>query len=344
VAPEATVITINGVCNVSVPGLAAPARAGATKAGTAAKSATTASSAAAASGDCKTRVTRAEFEKLIKSVAPTAPPNARRQIASRYSQLLVAANEGEKLGVDKDPEFKDQMALMRLQLLAQNAERKLQANAANVSDADGRAYFDQNPSAFEEVTLTRIFIPRSSGDTKPGAPDAKAIADTTRQQLASGGDAEKLEKQAYEQLKVTSDPPSTKFGAKRRGTLPPAHEQQVFALKQGEVSQVIPDSVGYVIYRVDSTQKLPYEQVKEEVKRKLTQQRLQDQSQHIFSSAKTDYNEAYFGPDVAPRPPSMSRPGERPAPPGAAGPGASGAGAAPTPPSASSQSQPTSPK
>jgi hypothetical protein len=348
VAPEATVITINGVCNVSATGLTSPARA-ATKTGTTAKSAAGAASASPGSADCKTHVTRAQFEKLIKSVAPTAPPTARRQIASRYAQLLVAANEGEKLGVDKEPEFKDQLALMRLQLLAQDAERKLQANAANVSDADGKAYFDQNPSAFQEVTLTRIFIPRSSGDNKTGAPDAKAVADTARQQLASGGDPEKLEKDAYAQLKLTTDPPSTKFGAKRRGTLPPAHEQQVFSLKQGETSQVIPDSVGYVIYRVDSQQQLPYDQVKEEVKRKLTQQHLQDQSQQIFSSAKTDYNEAYFGPDTAPRPPSMSRPGDRPAPPGAAGPGAAGAGTPPpTAPSGSSQpqSQPqlTSPK
>jgi hypothetical protein len=337
------VITINGVCSVSAPGLTAPARTAAGKTGTAAKAAPPSSSSSAGS-DCKTRVTRAEFEKLIKSVAPTAPPTARRQIANRYAQLLVAANEGERLGVEKEPEFKDQLALMRLQLLAQNAERKLQANAANVSDTDGKAYFDQNPSAFEEVTLTRIFVPRSAGDDKAGAPDAKAIADTARQQLASGGDPEKLEKQAYDQLKITTQPPSTKFGAKRRGTLPPAHEQQIFALKQGEVSQVIPDSVGYVIYRVDSKQPLAYADVKEEVKRKLTQQRLQDQSQQIFSSAKTDYNEAYFGPDAGPRPPSMSRPGERPTTPGAAGPGDSGTGTPPAAPTASSQSQPTSPK
>lgn len=308
VPESAPVITINGVCDGS---------SGATKASPGAKTGTSAakSESAEPAGNCKTQITKAEFEKLMKAVAPTAPPAARRQIAAKYSQLLIAANEGEKLGVDKDPEFKEQLRLMRLQLMAQNAERKLQANASNISDADAKTYYEQNPSAFEEVQLTRILVPRSS-DTKI---DAKSIADNVRQQFAAGGDADKLEKDAYSQLKNTGEPPSTKFGAKRRGTLPPAQEQQIFTLKQGEVSQAIPDSVGFVIYRVDSKRQLPLEDVKEDVKRRLTQQRLTDAGEQIFKAAKTDFNEAYFGPTNTgpplggPAPPSMKRPSE-PAP------------------------------
>lgn len=308
--PEtAPVITIDGVCDVPT---------GAAKAAAAPKTGT---STAAKSGpgepgaNCKTQITKAEFEKLMKAVAPTAPAAARRQIAAKYSQLLIAANEGEKLGVDKDPDFKEQLRLMRLQLLAQNAERKLQANASDISDADAKTYYEQNPSAFEEVQLTRILVPRSS-DAKI---DAKAIADSLRQQFAAGGDADKLQKEAYTQVKNTGEPPSTKFGAKRHGTLPPAQEQQIFNLKQGEVSQVIPDSVGFVIYRVDSKRQLPFDDVKADVKRRLTQQRLTDEGEKIFKSAKTDFNEAYFGPMNAgsplggPAPPSMKRPSE-PAP------------------------------
>ena len=66
----------------------------------------------------------------MKTVAAGAPASARRQVANRYVQFLTAANEGVKLGVDKDPDFTEQLALMRLQLLAQDAERKLQSDAA----------------------------------------------------------------------------------------------------------------------------------------------------------------------------------------------------------------------
>ena len=301
------VITINGVCDVSTNGNIKSAP----KTGTTTKTGATSSktSPPASTSDCKTQITRAEFEKLFKTVTPPGTPeSAHRQVATRYVQFLTAANQGVKMGVDKDPEFSEQLAIMRLQLLAQSAERKLQTQASNVSEADEKAYYDQNPSAFEEVTLTRVFVPRGATEAAQGqpGPDSKAIADSARQQLAAGDDPEKIQKSVFDQLKNSNAPPSTKFGAKRRGSLAPAHEQKVFALKQGEVSEVIPDSVGYVIYRVDSKQQLPFEQAKEDAKRKITQQRLEDARQQITGASKADYNDAYFGPEATtPKPGSL---------------------------------------
>jgi len=297
VAADAPVITLNGVCEVSLNGQPKSAP----RAGTAPK-APAAAASSAAHPDCKTQITRAEFEKLTKIVPANIP---RRQIATTYVQFITAANEGVKLGVDKDPDFSEQLAVMRLQLLAQAAERKLRTEASNVSDADIKAYYDQNPTAFEEVTLTRIFVPRSPAETAGGqtAPDSKGIADNARQQLASGGDPDKIQKTVFEQLKNTAEPPSTKFGAKRRGTMPPAHEQKIFSLKQGEVSEVVQDTVGYVIYRVDAKQEVPLDQAKEQVKQRLTQQRLDDARQKIMGASKAEYNDAYFGSEAsAPRP------------------------------------------
>ena len=306
VPENAPVITINGVCEVSPTGVPKSAQ------HTAAAGKTTTGTAAPASHpDCKTQITRAEFEKLMKTVAAGAPASARRQVANRYVQFLTAANEGVKLGVDKDPDFTEQLALMRLQLLAQDAERKLQSDAAKVSDDDIKAYYDQNPTSFEEVTLTRIFVPRGSAEPASGqaAPDSKAIADDAHQQLVSGGDPEQIQKSIFEKLKNTTPPPSTKFGAKRRGSLPPAHEQKIFSLKQGEVSDVIQDSIGYVIYRVDAKQQVPLEQAKEQVKQRLTQQRIEDARQKIMTASKADYNDAYFGSEA-----SALKPGQPPPP------------------------------
>lgn len=304
VPENAAVITINGICGVSLNGtVKSPTRTTGSKAASAA-------AAVSSPADCKTQVTRAEFEHLTKTVAAGAPATVYRQIASRYVQVLTAANEGVKLGVERDPEFSDQLneqlALVRLQMLAQYAERKLQAEASNVSEAEQKAYYDQNPSAFEQVTLTRIFVPRSSPahgtaaePAAPSAADSDAIAENARKQLAAGDDPEKIQKSAYEQLKNTTSPPSTSFGTRRRGALPPAQEQKVFALNPHDVSEVMSDSIGHVIYRLDSKQVLPFDQVKDEIKRKITQQRLEDSRQKIMSASKADYNDAYFGPETA---------------------------------------------
>jgi len=306
------VITINGLCGVSLNGtVKSPPRPSTAKAATSASS----------PPDCKTQVTRAEFEHLTKTVAAGAPVTVYRQIASRYVQVLTAANEGVKLGVEKDPEFNDQLteqlALVRLQMLAQYAERKLQAEASNISEAEQKAYYDQNPSAFEQVTLTRIFVPRSAppagAAAQPAAPspaaDSDAIAESARKQLVAGDDPEKVQKSIYEQLKNTTTPPTTNFGTRRRGALPPAQEQKVFLLNPHEVSEIMSDSIGHVIYRLEAKQVLPFDQVKDEIKRKLTQQRLEDSRQKIMSASKADYNDAYFGPETAaPRPGSAGAP------------------------------------
>ncbi len=312
--PESTpIITIGGVCDISLNGTA---KASAPAHQSASRNPSTKTASAPSPTSCKTQITRAEFEKLLKAVAPNAPATVNRQIATRYVQLLTAANEGVKLGITKDPEYEEQLAIARLQVLAQTAERKLQTEAANVSESDEKSYYDQNPSAFEEVTLTRIFIPRTPS-TAPGTSqeqsqtaslDPQAIADAARKDLASGQDPENVEKKAYEQLKNTTTPPSTKFGSRRRGSLAPAQEAKIFALNQGDVSEVFSDSVGYTIYKLDSKKQLPFDQVKDDIKRRLTQQHLEDSRQKITSGSKAEYNDAYFGPEGTAARPAMATP------------------------------------
>jgi parvulin-like peptidyl-prolyl isomerase len=334
--PEtAPVITIEGVCDISLNGTAKPA---ATAHASASRGASAKPATAQSPSSCKTQITRAEFEKLLKTVAPNAPANVNRQIATRYVQLLTAANEGMKLGINKEPEYEEQLAIARLQVLAQTAERKLQSEAANVSEADEKAYYDQNAPAFEEVTLTRVFIPRSPGtatgnsqeSSQAPASDPQTIADAARKDLASGADPEKVEKTAYEQLKNTTTPPSTKFGSRRRGSLPPAQEAKVFALNPGDVSEVFSDSIGFTIYKLDAKKQMPFDQVKDDIKRRLTQQHLEDSKQRITGASKADYNAAYFGPETA---------AANPAPPRV--PNAPGNGAASSNPPTSTQSTAT---
>ena len=283
----------------------------------------------------------------MKAVAPGTSPQGWRQIATRYVDLLARANEAVKLGIDKEPEFPEQLAIVRLQFLMQSAERKLQTQATNVSEADEKNYYDQNPSAFEQITITRLYVPAppangnpanvpanpaadkqanapgTTTDTKPAtaAPDTKAIADNARQQLLIGGDPDKIEKGVYEQLKNTNPAPSTKFGDRRRGAsgLPAAQEEKLFAMKDSDISDVISDpSGGYAVYRVEEKKELPFDKVKEEIKQRIARQRMLDANQQIQSASKADYNDSYFGPEAPPRTgpmgaaPQGSRPGGLP--------------------------------
>jgi PPIC-type PPIASE domain len=108
----------------------------------------------------------------------------------------------------------------------------------------------------------------------------------------------------------------------RRTGLPPAHAV-VFDLKPGEVSQVISDSGGYYIYKVNSKSEIPLDQAKTEIHSKLQNDRMRETMENLNNSFKVETNDAYFGPGGVgappppqrlphPQPPSLSAPPAQP--------------------------------
>jgi PPIC-type PPIASE domain len=319
VPPTAAVITIEGLCETPVPSLTRqPAKPQNPQ-------------------SCRTQITRAEFEKLLSRVAPpNANADIKKRIADTYARLLTMAKEGEKLGVEKDPAFQEQLEIIKLQVKAQWAERKIDAEASNISDADLKAYYDANGAAYEEASLDRIFIPKApqppspaTGNTTPGtsnatsssastsaatsAGDPQQVAEQARQQLQKGDDPAKVQAAVFQQIQSKADPPQTKREHVRRGTsLPPNDEPKIFALKPGEVSDVISDQIGYAIYKMGERKQLPFDSVKNDIKTLLVTQRMKDKLAAIMNSAKTELNESYFGPQspqlANPQPKDQVRP------------------------------------
>jgi hypothetical protein len=102
----------------------------------------------------------------------------------------------------------------------------------------------------------------------------------------------------------------------RRTGLPAGHAA-VFDLKPGEVSQVLSDSGGHYIYKLNSKTVMTLDQATGEIHSKLQNDRMRESMEKFSNSFKVDTNEAYFGAGAAgPMPPPRARP--RPGmPPGA---------------------------
>ncbi|HEV2112570.1 MAG TPA: hypothetical protein VGR50_00395, partial [Terriglobales bacterium] len=151
--PETAVITIKHLC------AAAPA------------AKTSPGKPKAKAADCNTVITKAEFEKILSAVIPKArraelPPTARQQIAQQFSNMLVMATAAQKHGVErKNPNIQEALKLSRQQVLAQALNQQLM-DESTPSDAASKKYYDQNPSAYEEVTLQRLFIPKTNSSSK----------------------------------------------------------------------------------------------------------------------------------------------------------------------------------
>jgi hypothetical protein len=304
VAPDAPVLTINGVCdNPPADQTADP--------------------------NCKTVITRAEFERLLESIQPNMPPRVRRQFATRYSAALVMATKAHQMGLDQGTKFDDRMKLARIQILSQSLNQAIQEKAGQISDQDLQDYYNKNADAYQEADLQRIFVPHSQTfpasqvklsaaeekkRNKDGEAAMKAEADKLHARAVAGENMAKLQDEAFQLAGMKGKAPSTKMGEQRRNGLPPT-QASVMDLKTGEVSQIFSDQSGYFIYKVGAKDTQPLEKVKDEIRTTLRTQRVQEQMQAVQQASTPVLDDKYFGEAQPvhgmPLPPPTGAPGPR---------------------------------
>lgn len=348
VPPTAAVITINGVCS------AAPKAAPAT--GTAAKSATAAKTSAAAKAspaDCKTVITKAEFEKLANNLAPNpggVTPQMKRQLSTLLPQWIAMSNVAKKKGLDKTPQFEDRVKVLRMNILSQELRQQIQDDAGKISPEDIDKYYKEHADTFETFNLERLYIPRTrqaepepkledQKNSKPTEEELKArqeeqktkaeegekamteLAESLRTRAAAGEDFAKLQKEAFTAAGMKIESPSVNVNGVRRNAFPPS-QVSVFDLKPGEVSPVINDAGGHYVYKLSSKNEMPMEQAQNEIRGKLQGDRMREAMDKLTNSYKIETNEAYFGPANSgpgpmrgPAPPMTPRPQPQGAPP-----------------------------
>jgi PPIC-type PPIASE domain len=363
VPENAVVLTIYGVC---------PPTAAGTASKTAAAKGSTATTAKKSS-DCKTVLTRAEFEKIASGLSPNVTPQLKRQLSTALPRFMAMSEAAKKKGLDKTPQYQETLKVAKMQILTTQLQRDVQEEADKITPTQIEAYYKKQPEAYEQFSLDRIFIPRNkqaepekaedmekmTEDQKKAKEDAdkakqeqgqqelNKLADSLRDRAAKGEDFAKLQKEAFDAAGMKSEAPTINLPKVRRTGLPPA-QSAVFELKPGEVSQVISDNGGHYIYKVVSKDELPLDdQVKTEIHNTLRSTNMKDMMQKYNDSYHVDTNEAYFGPPSAagpmqmrqgmqppPRPRgSMSMPMGQPAPRPATAPPAANPPAQQTPPS-----------
>jgi parvulin-like peptidyl-prolyl isomerase len=263
---------------------------------------------APASG-CETSISRRQFEQLVDVFQTNMSPMARNQFATKYAAALVMGQKAREMGLDHSPKYQERMEIASLQLLMQLLNDELTEKANQVPDKDVEDNYQKNLRSFEEADLQRIFIPRNkqvvpskdkpvpSYKEKPpqdAIAEMKKEAEALRARAAAGEDFAKLQDEAFQFANMQSKPPSTDMGKTRRSTLP-GTQSGVFDLKAGEVSEVIQNTSGFLIYKMGVKSTLPLDKVRTEIVEELKTQRLKDSIQALRESAKTQLNDDYFG-------------------------------------------------
>jgi len=332
VPESAVVLTIKGVCP------AAPKTTAASKTG-----AHPVTAPAKKPADCKTEITRTQFEKLTSALQQGPNPlNAqqKRQLAAQLPQLMAMSDAAKAKGLDRTARFAETMKFVKMRILSAELQRAVQEEADKVPEAAIADYYKKNPAAYEQFSLDRLFLPRykqaeaedkedakepekptedqqkakeAADQTKreKGEQEMNKLADSLRERAAAGEDFAKLQKEAFEAAGTKVANPTVNLPKVRRTGLPPAHAS-VFDLKVGEVSAVISDNGGHYIYKVVSKEVLPLDsQIENEIHNRLKSERLKEMMDKYTNSFQAVPNEAYFGP-AGPEGPGGRPPGQLP--------------------------------
>ena len=182
----------------------------------------------------------------------------------RKQMNLETMEDLEKAAEAQGASYEDFKQTLRNQIITQRVIGQEVGSKLAMNKDDEKKFYEQHRAEMEhpeQVRLSEILIapkvpakPAASPDAKPEPPSeaeteaalaaAKAKAEDLLDQIHKGAKFEDL-------AKKYSDGPSAKDGGDlsyfKRGTMPKELDDKVFALKSGEVSDVIRTKQGYVI-------------------------------------------------------------------------------------------------
>jgi len=170
----------------------------------------------------------------------------------------------------------------------------------NVTEEDAKKYYDENPTQFvtkEQVRASHILIkPKTDAagaDPNQEKAKAKAKAEDLLKQIKEGADFAAL-------AKANSDCPSAARGGDLnffgKGQMVQPFEKAAFALKPGELSDIVETRFGYHIIKVTDRKQagtISFEQAKADLIKRLEQKKQAELTQKYLDSLKAAANIIY---------------------------------------------------
>ena len=203
-----------------------------------------------------------------------------KQIDDKFAQGKAKfANEQDfvKAMKDMDMEEKDLRDYTRRDLIITNFIEKKIVPTVKVSEEDARKFYDQNPDKFirpEAVKASHILLGVDQKATAEEKKSAREKAEKLRKELAGGADFAAL-------AKGNSTCPSSQQGGDLgffgKGQMVPAFEKAAFALKPGEISDVVETQFGYHIIKLTekkAAEKVDFKEVRPRIEDYLKNQKV----------------------------------------------------------------------
>ena len=232
------------------------------------------------------KLTSDEVVKELERLPPPsrtylASPERKRQFVDNLIMNDLLFDEGKKSAYDRDPEIERQVNDLRKRLVVQRVMRQYQT-PPTISDEQAKAYYDANPDLYSttQIHASHILV-KDENTAKEIREDLKAhpekFADLAREKS----------------IDTTTAPKGGDLGTFGQGRMVPDFERAAFALKPGELSEVVKTQYGYHVITVTERkegERKPFDQVKEQIRATLRNKALQDQVQGHFDELRKAAN------------------------------------------------------
>jgi parvulin-like peptidyl-prolyl isomerase len=156
----------------------------------------------------------------------------------------------------------------------------------HVTEEECRRYYDEHKEDYGKPGRVRIqqIVLITKGDDPGEIQRKRQFLEEIRKRLLNGEDFGEMARR-YSQGPLARK--GGDLGFFKRGELLPELDEAAFSLTQGQVSQVIQTSVGLHLLRVmekEPDQLIPFEEVKEKIRRRLIEEQFQKELQQLINS------------------------------------------------------------
>ena len=255
-------------------------------------------------------ITEREFNLFLQN-APAegrqfyGTPAGRRALADELVKLKVLEQEGDRMGIDDDPETKSQIEMATAQI---TAARTLEKLASQKTDERIRAEYEKEKSS--AVSLRHILFayqggaaPARGGQQAPPAEVAIQKANAVAARLRGGADFAQTARAESDDEQSGAN--GGMIGPAKPDQLPPDIAAVVSKLKPGQMSDPVKTQFGVHIFKVEQPS---LEDLRPMLTQRVRQQVATEEVKRLQDAAKVDLDPKFFPP----APPAPGMPGAAP--------------------------------
>jgi len=227
-------------------------------------------------------ITTGDFDRELKNLpeylkAMADTPQGRKEMLDTMIIRELILQQAAKDGLDKGAEIEEKLQDLKKRLIVESFLKKKVEAESKVSDEDLKKFYEQNKDKFksgEQIKASHILV-----KTEKEAKDILA-------KLKSGGNFEELAKKNSVDSSAAKGGDLGWFG---KGSMVPAFEKAVLALKEGQISDVVKSDFGFHIIKLTGKRPAgirPFEEVKEQIKGAIMPTKQQEVFQKIKDELK----------------------------------------------------------